>query len=84
MREGLLRDCQPVIRRYWLRYKAQKAAKEVAEKNRREREEAAKRRRMELEAEISKKNKKKAIAQVSGTTGGTSPPAKGTDTKNKL
>jgi hypothetical protein len=31
LREGLLSDCQPVIRRYWLRYKAQKAAKEVAE-----------------------------------------------------
>jgi hypothetical protein len=39
---------------------------------------------MELEAELSKKNKKKAIAQVSGTTGGTSPPTKVTDAKNKL
>ena len=39
---------------------------------------------MELEAELSKKNKKNAMAQVSGTTGGTSPPAKGTDAKNKV
>ena len=41
LREGLLRDCQPIIRRQWLRYKAKKAAREAAEKNRREREEAA-------------------------------------------
>ena len=39
---------------------------------------------MELEAELSNKNKKKAMALVSGTTGGTSPPAKGTEAKNKV
>jgi hypothetical protein len=31
LREGLLRDCQQVIRRHWLRYKAKKAAREAAE-----------------------------------------------------
>ena len=78
LRQRLLSEAQPVIRRFWLRYRLRKAAKERAEGERREREEAARRRRMELEAEIDKRGKKKSGVP---TTSGTSPSAKGAKSK---